>query len=107
MFCGRVTFPGEASSAESGFYAIGGEGEFAKAPTSGVEDGIAEGGGDQGDCGFSGAGRWFRWAIDENDIDGGQLDSEREGVVGLPIDRSHLAIVLGNFLAEGAAHALQ
>ena len=63
--------------------------------------------GNQCDRRFSRAGRLRFWAVDQNALDDRYLDSKRQRVVTLPVDRGHLTVVPGDFLSERATHSLQ
>src|SRR6185436_18334579 len=96
-----------ASSLQCGGNTLRGERHGAHADAGGVEDRVADRGGDDRDRRFAGAARFDAGTVDENALDRRDRKAERQAVIGAPVDRRHLAIVPGHFLAEGAAEALQ
>src|SRR5580693_2356517 len=95
------------SGSERRFHAIGRKRNFANSCAGGIENRVADRCRGQRDRRLSRAQCFRCWTVDENAVDVWHLDSQWEASVTLPVDRSHLTIVPGDFLSERAARSLQ
>src|SRR5712691_7305669 len=72
------------------------EWNFPQASSSGVEDCISDGRGDDCDCGFAGAGCCHPGLIDQHNVDRRWLEIQIQAVIRLPIDRGNAFFVPGD-----------
>src|SRR5712692_3116381 len=81
---------------QRGLHALRSKGNLADASACGVEDRVTNSGRNNGDGCLAGPGRFFVGAVDQLNFDLRDVEPKRQGVVGSPVDRSHLLVVPGD-----------
>src|SRR5579864_2021046 len=92
---------------QGGFDALAGERHLANSGAGGVENGVPDRRSDDRDRGLAGARRPNTGPIDEHALDHRNRESQRQRVIGPPVDRGHVSVVPRDLLAERPAQTLQ
>ena len=78
-----------------------------QADMRGIEDGVSDGSGSDGNCSLSRTRRRHACRSYKDSLNGGYLVIKVQAFIGLPVDRGDAPFVPGNFFHQGTAHALQ
>src|SRR5262245_46848934 len=92
---------------EGGADPFAGQRYLAQTNTRGIEQRVGDRGRHDGDCRLAGAGGLDAGPVDQDALDGGHLDAERQAVIAAPVDGGDAFGVPRDLLAKSSTEALE